>query len=187
MRLSVLTIFILVLSFSAASGQKSLANLRLKLLNADSIVLVSHELTAGIAIIDTVTKKDIPLPKLVNGSKRNEKIIRETVALNDFEKTELIKIITRPFEDSIITRAGCFLPHHAILVYSGKKISFIDVCFGCRGIETSKDIKVTSDDFDDRKWEELFSLFKGLKFKYELDEEQPMQEDETSPNSSLLQ
>lgn len=174
MRLSLILTIILLLVFSAASGQKSLANLKNKISNADSIILVSHELTAGIAILDTVSKKEIPLPKLVIGSRRNEKIIHEAVALNVAEKAKLIKIITRPFKDSIITRAGCFLPHHAILIYCGIKLSFIDVCFGCRGIKASKDLKITSDDFDDRKWIELFAFFKNCNIRFEPEEEEPI-------------
>ena len=104
MKLSLFIFVILLLSISA-SGQKSLANLKARMLNADSIVLVSHELTAGIVIVDKVTKKEILLPKLVNGSKRNEKIIHEAMVLNDGERTKLSSIITKPFEDSVISRA----------------------------------------------------------------------------------
>ena len=64
----------------------------------------------------------------------------------------------------------CFIPHHAILIFKNQEISFIDICFGCSHLATSKDIKVSDDDFDRRKWRELQSYFKQNRITYKLEE-----------------
>jgi hypothetical protein len=172
MRFSKPISFLFFIMSLQASGQKRLDNLKAQFQSADSVVIVSHEATAGIGLMDEKTGKHLPLPKLIVNSRLNETIIHEKRVLNDTSIQRLNAIITRPFQDSVLEKANCFIPHHAVVIFKKRKASFVDICFGCRGIETSKDIKMTSWDIDNRKWNELIVFFKqhGMKYKLEFEE-----------------
>lgn len=167
---------LLIFCLLAAQGQGRLVHLNSKLLSADSIIIVSHESTAGVSVIDSVTGKYLPHPKLLIKGKLNEQIIHERTTLLDTAVKRLSSIITRPFQDTVIEIGKCFLPHHAIVAFKSNRTSFIDICFGCRRIATSKDIKIVSDDFDNRKWKELIDFFQQYNMRYELSEEPPQDE-----------
>jgi len=172
MRYFKLISFLFIIVSLQASGQKSLDFLKTQILTADSVIIVSHEATAGISLVDEKTGKELPLPKLLVNGRLNETIIHEKKVLKDTAIQRLSSIITRPFQDSVIERGMCFIPHHAIVIFKKRKASFVDICFGCRGIETSKDIKMTSLDIDNRKWEELRDFFIQHGMKYELEFEE---------------
>lgn len=140
-----------------------------KINSADTILLVSHEETAGIATIDK-TGKYIPLPKLVIKGNPNYNIIKEKLILNNTQIKNLSKILIRPFKDSVVEAGRCFIPHHAIFLIKNKKLSYIDICFGCRVFETSRDLKRLYK-FEEQKWAELENFFINLGFKYNLIEE----------------
>src|SRR5438477_7673549 len=76
--------------------------LKAKLIQADSVIIVSHEATAGIMIIDDSTGKAIPLPELIIHGRPNEKIITERKRITGKDLGRLIKILDRPFLDRII-------------------------------------------------------------------------------------
>jgi hypothetical protein len=63
------------------------------------------------------------------------------------------------------------MPHHAVLIIKDGKTYFIDICFGCLGIATSQNIRITADDFDKRKWSELETFFLQQNIKYKLAKE----------------
>jgi hypothetical protein len=155
MKHSAILILLVFLTLFKASGQDRFAKLKTLMLTSDSIFLVSHESTTGIILVNERTGKKVPLPKLIVNGRLNKSIIHETRIIKDSSIESLINILTRPFQDSIIEIGKCFMPHHAVIIFKKGKISFIDMCFTCKGIETSKDIKLTISDFDDRKWNEL--------------------------------
>jgi len=147
-------------------SQKNESWLRLKFKNADSVLLVSHDYTEGIAIVDDAGNR-IPLPKLIINGKPNYKIIKERQIVSGKQLDELIQIINRPIKNGSWV-AKCYMPHHSIFLFKNGKLSYIDVCFSCRKFETSRDLNKIYQ-FDDRKWEELEKLFARLGFKYELE------------------
>lgn len=134
--------------------QKRLTALANQIRSADTVLIISHQPTYGIGIIDEKTGKNIPLPKLVVNNQPNRTIIYEERIITDTALLRLTQILIRPFEDTEIERGMCFIPHHAILIIKNNNTSFIDICFGCLGIATSPNIKITADDFDKRKWSE---------------------------------
>jgi len=163
----IISVFFLLKSLMSYS-QSGESLLKSKLQNADTVLLVSHEETNGVKLVDENTGKEIPLPKLVVSGKPNNKIIIERQVVKDKQLDTLIQILARPFQDTTITTSKCFIPHHAIFIIKNGKISYLDICFHCRGFQASKDLeKVYS--FDDRKWSELESFFIRLGFKYQLD------------------
>jgi hypothetical protein len=72
---SLIPILFLLAPFFCIS-QKNESWLSLKFKNADSVLLVSHDYTEGIAIVDDAGNR-IPLPKLIIKGKPNYKIIKE--------------------------------------------------------------------------------------------------------------
>lgn len=163
-----IVILIFLLAISAIAFPQGKENwLIQKFKKADTILLVSHEATAGVGIIDSSGKR-LPLPGLIVQGKPNYNIIKEQKIIKDAELDTLIQILSRPFEDSIIHISKCFIPHHAIFIIKNGRVSYVDICFGCRGFVTSKDLSKMYA-FDDRKWAELESFFIKLGFKYELE------------------
>ncbi len=162
---AIITIFILFNSLvtSAQTGEELVKN---KIQQADSILLVSHEDTQGITLVDD-SGKEISLPNLIIGHKPNYKIFKERLLINNQEKDTLIKILQRPFNDSEVEVGKCFMPHHTIFIFKNGKTSYIDICFTCLGFETSDDLKRLYA-FDRQKWTELEEYFVKLDFKYKL-------------------
>jgi hypothetical protein len=158
------------------NGQSRFVSLAQKLKSADSVLIVSHEATAGIVIVDEETGIKHEPPELVKNGQANRSIIRESRVLSDTALQQLSRILLRPFDDTEIEIGKCFIPHHGILIYNNRAISFIDMCFPCKGISTSKDIHLTIRDFDDRKWDDLIAFFKSTGFKYELHLEKTSEE-----------
>lgn len=154
-----------------ANGQERLSFLKAQLLQADTVLIVSHKQTAGISLIDETTGKELPLPKLVVNGRPNRSIFLEERVIRDTGLQALAQILSRPFEDKTVERAMCFMPHHAVLILKKGKTSFIDICFTCSRLETSRDIRITSDDFDKRKWSELEAFFIQRDMKFMLKQE----------------
>ena len=161
-----LLFFLAVLNVRGQQRNDELDLLRYRLQSADSVILVSHEATAGISIVDTVTNSRLPLPQLLLNGKLNHKIVREKRALNSPSVEQLSNIVTRPFEDTLVSSANCFVPQHAILIYKKGKASYIDLCFSCQRFVT-KDLESLGY-FDQRKWKELYAFFKQNDMKYKL-------------------
>ena len=75
-------------------------------------------------------------------------------------KTKLLSILNRkPITDEFKTN-NCDEPRHTIIIYQNLKESFIDICFGCKRIHTSKDLTFSESDLDEEKWNELELYFK---------------------------
>jgi hypothetical protein len=136
--------------------------------SADSVILVSHEPTAGISYIDEKTGKESDPEPLLIKSEVNWRIIREASKVNKPQLGALIQILGRPIEDGLIKTSRCFIPHHAILLFNKKDISYLDICFSCRSL-SGRNIAMHEGDFDERKWNELLNFFRQAGLKYELD------------------
>lgn len=166
-QLSIIVFFTLTITATASAQQTNWLNAKMK--SADTILLVSHEVTAGVGLEDSLGNR-VPLPKLVVKGHPNTAIIKEQQIITGAELDTLIKILERPFADRTIEMGQCFMPHHAIFLIKSGKTSYIDICFGCHGFDTSKDLQKLYA-FDKRKWTELYDYFVRLGFKYELVED----------------
>lgn len=142
------------------SAQNSLAE---KIKYSDSILIVSYKAPSPIRF----NNKEEP-DQIINNGKLNDIVIKERRSLNASQKKQLKKILSLPFRDSLIDRAMCFLPRHSILIFAKGKISYIHLCFQCKEIETSSDIKIPNNDFDQATWKKLMLFLKnnGLKYGY---------------------
>lgn len=158
------TICLLTVSYSQTKNFETLIKRRLQ--SADSILITSHEPTAGIGLVDSLGN-NIQLPKLVKQNKPNYQIIKEYKALNKSSIDSLIHILNRPFKDSVISVGACYVPRQTVFIFKGNKLSYIDICFHCRNFETSKDLSSLYA-FDDKKWTELEDFFIRRGLTYEL-------------------
>ncbi len=131
-------------------------------------MIVSHEPIDGIDIYDEQTGKSAkPAPLLVE-NRLNEQIVKESFRVTGSQLDTLASILARPKADKKIKTSRCFIPHHAILVYNGKNISYADICFSCRRIISSGKMNLFEGDFDDQKWKELLAFYQGYGVKYEV-------------------
>lgn len=157
------------LAFLSANGQKDLAELKAKLLSADSVILVSHETLRHEIWIDVNTGKRVPNPTLIENGEINYKIVNKKIVLNDSAIQRLSKILAKPNTDRLVAIGQGFSPHHAVFIFKNGKFSFVHICFSCGTIETSEDIEIDSSDFNSRKWKELKDFFMKLGMKVDLD------------------
>jgi len=165
-------IFSIIVSFVFAISLSSLSQendnwLAKKIKGADTVLLTSHNATAGVRIISDSTGNDLQLPKLTIAGRPNYSITKEQQIISGAQLDTLVKILDRPFEDKTVEMGKCFIPHHAIFLIKNGKTSYIDICFGCRGYDSSKDLNKLNA-FDKRKWTELEDFFRRLGFKYDL-------------------
>jgi len=87
-------------------------------------------------------------------------------ALTTAQRAELSKTLVRPYQDRTNITMHCCAPHHTIFLIKGDKTSFINLCLGCRCIDTSADLARLYQ-FDGRKWSELGKLFDKLGLAYQ--------------------
>ena len=160
----ILFCLLLSLSFSAFSQEKNW--LRTKMKNADTVLLVSHEATAGVTIMDSAGNSTPP-PTLLAAGQPNYKIIKEQQIITGAQIDSLVKILDRPFQDQIVETGKCFIPHHALFILKKGKVSYIEICFACKWYETSRDMNMIYA-FDRRKWMELENYLRQLGLTYEL-------------------
>jgi hypothetical protein len=158
--------FFILLFFSViVSGQNSFSNLRNKILLADSVLLISHASTS----LKPRSEMSPTQYRLILNGKVNQKIIIERKIVKGKSLQYLSKLIGSPFKDKTLEKGHCFNPRNTIFIYKAKRISFIDICFECREIESSKDIKIPENDFDNLIWEKLEYFFKEQGFVYGFD------------------
>jgi hypothetical protein len=167
---------LIVVLYSTTHGQTNehIKSLQQKIQLADSVVLISHELTAeyGIKIVPYWDKRDVsmnlkkwnklhpPLLKYLYKGKLNRKIIKESLALTTSNKISLSNILFRQVLLKSFNPSNCDEPRHSIMIYKDNKESYIDICFGCRRINTSKDIDFSEFYIDEKKWNDLEDFFK---------------------------
>ncbi len=138
--------------------------LQLKLANADTIVLASHEDFQ--AMVDKAGKA-MPVPKWVVGGHPNYKALLKYRRLTPAQRIELSRILVRPFRDKKITTMHCCQPHNILFLVRHGHTSYLDICFGCLCLDSTKDLERLYA-FDDRKWTELDKFFDklGLGYKF---------------------
>lgn len=166
MKLSVLSCVLLLFVFFKAQGQTALMALKTKLLTADSVVIVSHEHSLKIEAVDG--KSYSPWQPLVKNGKPNPKVIHERKRLEDTAVQRLGEILMQTLKNSKIEMARCFMPHHAVFLFSKGKLSFIDICFDCFRLAASRNIRISESDFDYQKWNNLYTFFVQSGLKYQL-------------------
>jgi hypothetical protein len=155
----------LLLTFFTCSFSQS-KTIKAAITNADSIWLVSHELTYQKIVKDVPNGGYTKMILIVEKGEINYKIIKEKIRLNDSSKNKLIKILTQPNNDSLIQKMRCFTPHHALIFFNKKKISFLDICFGCENFESSKGVGTKDIYAPKAMWKELekFFLAQGIQY-----------------------
>jgi hypothetical protein len=155
-------IFFISFFFSiTVSGQKKVSSFK-KMLLADSVLLISH---ASTSLKPRYEMSPTQYRLILNG-KVNQNIIIERKIIKGKSLQYLSKLLNASFKDNSIEKGRCFNPRNTIFIFKGKKISFIDICFECREIESSKDIKIPENDFDNATWEKLEHFFKENGFVY---------------------
>jgi hypothetical protein len=150
----VIILFLLFCDSSIGQTTENIKVLKQKFTAADFIVLISH------TIAEEYAPKEVPdwdvrdnsmnlekwkalhpvaLKFLING-KLNRQVIRESVSLNDSSKLRLSNILLRKVLLNHWTPANCDQPQHAIIFYKNNNELYIDICFSCHRIHSSKDI-----------------------------------------------
>lgn len=165
MRKLFFVVLVILEGTSSIKAQTKQQNLRKVLLNADTVLIVSHDNT-GITLRDE-TGRDIT-PKLFINGKLNYGILHEQKIIKDSMRKKLLGILLLKNKNNKIVMNKCYMPQHAILIIKNHKVSFIDICFGCLKYEVSDDLSFFMDPFDINKWNELYQFFKqnGLKAMY---------------------
>jgi len=133
-----------------------------KIRSADSIILSSHTGNR----LDTVKREEI-FPELLFNNRINYKIIHEKQVLLSNNLDTLIKILAMPSNDADFLGAHCCDPHHTIFIVNKSQTSYLDLCFHCFCLTTSKDLELIKG-YDEPKWSALMSFFRKLAFKYEM-------------------
>ena len=177
MKLRVSILFFSCLLFLTTNGQSSenIKQVQQKILSADSVVLISHVLTKEFApkIVHDwdktkkrPIKKEVTHPTYLKNEKINPAIIKQRKVASKKETIELSQIFKYENTEEI-NQIKCNWPHHSILIYKNGMFSYIDLCFDCRHINTSKDIDLTEGDFTENTWGKLSVFFKkhGLNYK----------------------
>jgi hypothetical protein len=178
MRLHLSILSFSFLLFVAAKGQSSenIKQAQQKILSADSIVLISHVLTVEFApkIAEDWDKtkkrqsqRKIIYPTYLKNGKINPAIIKQRNVISKIEANELSQILMYEIVEGT-NQIKCNWPHHSILVYKKNKLSYLDICFDCKRINTSSDINLSESDFTENKWEKLKLFFKKIGLNYEL-------------------
>ena len=139
---------------------------------ADSVIILSHlnsneEYSQNGKLLDM---------SVVIGDSINSFIIKEKQVLNSSQKKELIKIINtakyKPPRGKLgeMKRAGCYVPHHSVLIYINKEIFHWEICFSCIGMSSNTHdyYKKIDELFDNKKYTLLQEFFKKQGMKYEL-------------------
>ena len=157
--------FFLLLSLTLTwpvAAQQTYTWLQARLSAADSIVVVSHEDFRG--AVDSLGNSR-PVPPLLTKGHPNYPVFIKHRALTAGQRVELGRILVRPYQDKTNVTMKCCAPHHAIFLIKGDQTSFINLCLGCRCIDTSADLARLYQ-FDSRKWTELRGFFTRLGLDY---------------------
>jgi hypothetical protein len=155
---------LLITSFSVvyAAHAQTYEWLKPKLATADTIVLASHE---DFGSVDDGTDNPVSVPSWVVNGHPNYKALRKHKTLTLARRVELSRILLRPFADKETLTMHCCEPHSLLFIIRNGHTSYLDICFGCRCLRSSKDLARLYA-FDNRKWAELRQLFTRLGLDY---------------------
>lgn len=168
--------FVLILVFLSnlqAQPNDNIKSLKEKFESADSIVIISHEITVeyGPKLVHDWDKKDKsfnlrkwnklhpPLENYLYKGKLNRKIIKESFKLRAGNRAELLSILLKKVQITTVKNYNCDEPRHSIIIYKNMKQSYLDICFSCKRIHTSRDIDFSFFNMDENKWESLKNFF----------------------------
>ncbi len=152
-------IFLLFYSSIFASAQKQPSKLERMFLEADTVYLVRHIITAGVKMVDKETGKEVPFPPLLVNGRPNYSIWQESKVLKDTSLKKLTRILSRPYKNKsrVVETCNCiFTPSHAIFVIKGNKTSFLNFGFMSDKLEASNDFPL--EEFDGQRWNELYDF-----------------------------
>ncbi|GEM_PF-2378266 len=152
---------ILILSFICFwTGAQEKRNLFEVVAGADSIIAIRHINTSNGDIMVVDRKGNyVQQPNLtLFDGQINDAVIEERVRLSDTEIEAFKNILIAKTGFSI--RGMNFDPHHTILIYSKKKMSYIDMCFECQSHVASLDL--ANFGFDETQWSSLQDFFKNI-------------------------
>lgn len=166
--MKLIALLLLTLCLTVASYAQKTTNhwFSQKLKSSDSILMVSHHRTKGHMEIDSMGNQ-VPIQELILNNKPNYSIVLERKLIKGKAIDSLVSIVTRPSAKKQYALASCFSPHHAIFIFKGDKISYLNLCFDCVRAERSEDLfKLPI--FDLKRWSELKFFFIKQGFKYQL-------------------
>lgn len=172
-KISVLFIICLVAISHSLSAQTRNLHRRLYYIldKADSVILISHvsALPGKVEYFDSIYKKRLDSAmysdwkkeaiSFFNGQDINPKIIEESVILNHEGLQSLRKILKRKSQNENACLPQCHFAHHSILIYKGGVMSFLDISFRCKTVDSSTDIGIFTEHFDKLKFAELKAFF----------------------------
>lgn len=139
-------------------------DLKKLLLESDSVLLVSHQVTQ-VVIKDEKGRRTL---SLISNNKLDRRLIIDKVDIsNKSDRETLFKILTQPNTDKKIEMAKCLFPEHAIVMINKKKYSYLELSFSCHRVLTSNDIALTESDFSVQKWSNLEEFFSRMGIKFD--------------------
>jgi len=136
--------------------------LSLKISSADTVVLVSHDCFR--CLVDS-HNQPLPVPQLVVKGHPNYKAFLKRKVLASNQRAELSEILVRPFTDSVIVTMKCCEPHHTLFLVKGNHTSYLDICFTCRCLDSSKDMAALYH-LTSSQWPELDRFFTRFGLAY---------------------
>ena len=176
MRKGLLLSLVILFSGFGSFAQFKSNTVRQAILTADTVLLVSHNMTYQKIVEDKPGGKTRDSPPIVINQKINWKIIHESVVLTDSLKRRVINILTRPIINGDRNQMMCFMPHHSILLITKGKTYFIEICFACQRLVASKEIGISDIGYRDKMWPELEKLFSSVGIKYQIDSDEDYNE-----------
>ncbi|WP_336702382.1 hypothetical protein [Chryseobacterium indologenes] len=127
---------------------------------AETILITSHE---DLRLDIETPGKSITIYRdlLKNGVPNNEIIINKVV-LTPESKQELIEIIKGQKSVKVWDGAFCFEPHNTLFIYKENQWKNIELCFGCKQYNHSKELPVNREEFlhSYHDWLNLEEFFK---------------------------
>lgn len=147
--------------------QDKYSKIKSELLGADSVFIISHEDTGG--FIENSDGSASPVHPLILANRFNDSIIHEKLLLKRKSVKELCKILAIEKDRFREFSAGCFKPHHSIVIVDRGHYSCIEICFECGRVKAPEGFDFSEVDMGDRKWKKLIQFFKRSHFKYELE------------------
>ncbi len=128
--------------------------------NADSILITSHE---DLRLdIETPGKSKILYRDLLKNGMPNNEIITKKVLLSPESRQELTELIKNQKGVKGWDGAFCFQPHNTIFIYKERQWRNIELCFGCKQYNHSKDLPVNREEFlhSYQDWLDLEAFFR---------------------------
>lgn len=161
MKLLIILLVVCLTTSLGAMAQKP-SWLSLKISSADTIMLASHDC---LGCFDNGNDTPAPVLKLVMKGRPNYKALLKHKILTTRERVELSELLVRPFTDSVSITMHCCEPHHTLFLVKNNRTSYLDICFGCRCLNSSKDLAALYR-LNNSQWPELDKFFTKLGLAY---------------------